>query len=121
MLLDTCVLIDLIRGHKVAIDFIEALAVQPAVCPVSILELHAGVRSQREERVVDALVSSFVSVGINENSFRRAGSWLRHYHASHALDVPDALIAAASEQHELPLATINIKHFPMFPRLKAPY
>ena len=31
------------------------------------------------------------------------------------------LIAATAEHHGLDLATLNVKHFPMFKRLKAAY
>ena len=33
----------------------------------------------------------------------------------------DALIAATAKAHGLPLATLNIKHFPMFDGLTRPY
>ena len=50
-----------------------------------------------------------------------ARKFARHFQASHGLDVSDALIAATAEQHGLALATLNIKHFPMFKGLKRPY
>jgi predicted nucleic acid-binding protein len=52
---------------------------------------------------------------------KRAGSHLRHFASSYAIDIPDAIIAATAEHHGLRLATLNVKHFPMFPRLKPVY
>ena len=46
---------------------------------------------------------------------------MRHFHKSHGIDIPDALIAATAEHHELRLATLNVKHFPMFPKLRRAY
>lgn len=46
---------------------------------------------------------------------------MRHYRASHAIDLPDALIAAAAEHHGLTLATLNVKHFPMLNGLRRAY
>ncbi len=40
---------------------------------------------------------------------------------SHGLDDIDALIAATAEHHGLRLATLNVKHFPMFPKLRRAY
>ena len=40
---------------------------------------------------------------------------------SHGIDIPDAIIAATAEHHGLRLATLNTKHFPMFPKIKRAY
>lgn len=58
---------------------------------------------------------------ITDDIADRGGVLLRHFQASHGLDVSDALIAATAAQHGLELATLNIKHFPMFKGLKRPY
>ena len=118
-LLDTCVLIDLLRRDERAEQAVLALGERPCVCAVSAMELHAGARSQKEERRIDAVLAAFRSVAIDNDVFRRAGSLLRHYRASHGLDISDALVAATAEHHGLVLATLNVKHFPMFKRLKA--
>jgi predicted nucleic acid-binding protein len=65
------------------------------------------------------LLSSARLLPVTEDIARRAGEWLKHYRASHGIDDFDALIAATAEQHGLPLATLNLKHFPMFPKPKA--
>jgi hypothetical protein len=46
---------------------------------------------------------------------------MRRFRRSHALETPDALIAATATHHQLQLTTLNLKHFPMFPELKRPY
>lgn len=120
-LLDTCILIDLLRGNGAAMKAVAREKLRPATCPVSVMELYAGVRSQREERAVDLLIATFETCPTDAIAFRRAGEHLRHYAASHALDMPDALIAATAESHGLRLATLNVKHFPMMPRLKSFY
>ncbi len=57
----------------------------------------------------------------NRQIYARAGVFLRLYRSSHGLDMPDALIAATAEHHGLQLATLNVKRFPMFPKLKPAY
>ena len=47
--------------------------------------------------------------------------FVRHYHASHAVELPAALIAATADHHGLALATLNVEHLPMFKKLKAAY
>jgi predicted nucleic acid-binding protein len=85
------------------------------------MELYSGARTQREERRIDTLLASFDRVAIDDSIFRLAGSLLRHYRASSGIDFPDALIAATAEHHGLELATLNVKHFPMFKGLKPAY
>ena len=120
-LLDTSILVDLVRGDERAERAIFFRTERPYVSHVSAMELLAGARSHREERWIDAILASFRKADIDEAVFRLAGSHMRHYRASHNLDVPDALIAATAEHHGLKLATLNVKHFPMFKRLKAAY
>ena len=120
-LLDTCVLVDLLRKNQAAINAIVALGDHPAISPVTVLELHAGARTQREEKQIESLIGAFVLVDIEISAYRRAGQLLKHFRSSHSLDFADALIAATAEQHGLKLATLNVKHFPMFPKLKPPY
>lgn len=120
-LLDTCVLVDLLRrnarAEQAVLDFDEP----PRVCAVSRMELHAGARSQREQARIDAVLAAFPEVEVAADVFKGAGAFLRHYGKSHGLDIPDALIAATAEHHRLKLATLNVKHFPMFARLKPVY
>ena len=120
-LLDTCVLVDVLRGRQMAIDAIAALREQPNVCHVTMMELYVGALTQREELRLEKLLAEFNRVTIDEDIYRRAGQRMRHFKPSHGLDVPDALIAATAEHHGLTLATLNVKHFPMFPKLKSAY
>lgn len=120
-LLDTCILVDLLRGSAQAGAAVMDLAERPHVCSVSAMELAAGARSQREEKRIVALLEQFRRLDLDEPVFYLAGALLRHYRSSHGLDILDALIAATAEHHGLKLATLNVKHFPMFGRLRAAY
>ena len=46
---------------------------------------------------------------------------VRLFGRSHSVELGDALIAATAEHHDLKLATLNVRHFPMFKRLKPAY
>jgi predicted nucleic acid-binding protein len=45
----------------------------------------------------------------------------RHRRSHAAIGVADYLIAATADTEGLELATLNVKHFPMFPGLRAPF
>lgn len=121
MLLDTCVLIDVLRGDPAATAFVGALDCKPSASVASATEIFAGLRSQREELAVRRLFSRLTLLEVSLDVSEWAGILLRHYRASHALDFADALIAATAEHHGLPLATLNVKHFPMLKKLRRAY
>ena len=51
-----------------------------------------------------------------------AAAHLRKFRRSHAaIDLVDYVIAATAELHEAKLATLNVRHFPMFKGLTPPW
>jgi predicted nucleic acid-binding protein len=121
VLLDTCVVIDILRGKPDAVGFLGDLTARPSVSAVSIAEVFAGLRSQREELAARSFFRDCHQLSLSPVIAETGGMMLRHYKASHGTDVPDALIAATAEHHGLTLATLNVKHFPMFKKLKPAY
>jgi predicted nucleic acid-binding protein len=71
--------------------------------------------------MIEAALGNVRLLPVTSDIARRAGEWLKHYRCSHGVDDSDSIIAATAEHHRLPLATLNLKHFPMFPKLKAAY
>jgi predicted nucleic acid-binding protein len=121
MLLDTCVMIDVLRGVDAAFAFVSALQDTPALAAVTLTELVAGCRSAKERRQIDQLLSHYVIHDIDRDVASLAGEYVRRYGSSHGTDPIDALIAATAKTHGLRLATLNLKHFPMFAGLTRPY
>lgn len=121
VLLDTNVVIDFLRGLDAANSLFRALQRPPGVSAVTLTEIIAGLATRREEAAAGAFFADVNLIAIIPDIARRAGVFVRHYGASHAVDIPDALIAATAEHHGLKLATLNVKHFPMIPKLKRAY
>ena len=119
--LDTNVLIDYLRNVDEASGFLENLSKRPAASVITITELIVGAKSSRDELRIARLEDIVLFLPVTLEIARRAGQFTKHYRASHGIDDADALIAATAEQHKLPLATLNVKHFPMFPKLKRAY
>ena len=118
--LDTSVIIDLLRGYPPARAFYEGLTATPICSEITRIEVLAGMRPHevtRTRRLLAALGWHPVDGRVAEI----AGNWRRQFLASRRLDVPDLCAAATAEVLGLPLMTSNVKHFPMFPGLAAPY
>lgn len=76
--------------------------------------------SERHE--VARLLSSLNVFPITERVGWRAAELMRTYRRSHSgIGLGDYLIAATAEIDGLDLATLNVRHFPMFDGLEAPF
>jgi predicted nucleic acid-binding protein len=62
---------------------------------------------------VESLFLVLEPVHLSIDIGRRAGRYLQSYSRSHGVELGDALIAAAASVNEIPLWTLNRRHFPM--------
>lgn len=121
VVLDTTVLVDQLRGSEEAFEYLAGLEDRPICCEVSRIEVMQGLRSS-ERRLANRLFASVAWVPVDETVARRAGELGRKWRRSHpGIGVADLAIAATAEELEAGLATRNVKHFPMFKNLRAPY
>lgn len=115
LLLDTTVLIDVLRGGAAAerLRAMRASEPVPSVCAINAEEIWRGVRAGEEE-FVERLLGSLrlARLGLGEGAL--AGRWRREF-ASRGVTLTqaDCLIAAAAVGAGATLATGNPKHFPM--------
>lgn len=121
LLFDTNILIEFLRDRPDARNFLEEQKEQPRISVGSVMELYAGFKNRREEQSGERLLSEAHILPVTHDIAKRAGVFSRLFQASHGLDDIDAIIAATAEHHDLKLATLNAKHFPMFPKLKSAY
>jgi predicted nucleic acid-binding protein len=69
-----------------------------------------------------SLLAALRSEPVTEVIARRAGEFRREWRASHAaISTADYLIAGTADVLGAELATLNVKHFPMFAGLRAPF
>lgn len=120
-LLDTSVLIDVLRGSRPALDWLEQLDEVPLCSEVTRVEILRGVRSP-ERTKTERLIDSLRWAPVDETISRRAGELGRRHRRSHrGIGVADLLIAATTLTFGATLATANVRHYPMFRGLEAPY
>ena len=122
ILFDTTILIAHLRGDARAT---AALSTQPRserlASVLSRTEVEGGIRGG-ERRDVSALFGTLTLVPVSDAIARRAGEHLRSFRRSHVgIDLVDYIIGATAELHSADLATLNVKHFPMFEGLRPAY
>ncbi|HEU5063800.1 MAG TPA: type II toxin-antitoxin system VapC family toxin [Solirubrobacterales bacterium] len=121
IVLDTSILVDHLRGSEDASEYLAGLDARPSCSEISRIEVIQGLRSS-ERRGADRLFALIAWVPVSESVSRRAGELGRRWRRSHpGIGVADLAIAATAEALDIGLATRNIKHFPMFEDLRAPY
>jgi predicted nucleic acid-binding protein len=121
VVLDTSVLIDHLRAATPATEYLAGLEGRPACSEISRIEVIQGLRSA-ERGAAESLFALIEWIPVNEAVAQRAGELGRRWRRSHpGIGVADLAIAATAEQIEATVATRNLKHFPMFGDLRAPY
>lgn len=120
-LLDTSVLIDVLRGSEAGTQWLGSLNEVPSCSELTRAEVLRGVRSAERSRT-ERLLSALRWVAVDEPVSRRGGVLARQYRRSHpGLSIVDFVIAATAQLLDAELATANIRHYPMFAGLVPPY
>jgi predicted nucleic acid-binding protein len=119
ILIDTDVLIDVLRKHERAERWLRGLAPgSAAVAVVSAMELIQGCRDgtelRRTERLLDLFDMLWPSPGTQQLAYRL----FREHWLSSAIGINDTLIAASALTEAMSLCTFNRKHFRVIPGLQ---
>lgn len=115
VLLDSDVVIEVLRGRRQVIEQLRALEASPIpsfCCAITWAEVWAGSRPG-EAHVTEAFFEARGDVILDATVGRRAGSYLARFGRSHGVELADALIAAAASTSGLSLWTRNRRHYPM--------
>jgi len=122
-LVDTSVLIDYLRGHEGAAELLEQ---ERAAAPlhaseITRLEILAGMRPAEQDGT-RSLLSTLSWHPVDSDVAEEAGALGRQWLPSHhTIDGADLAIAATAIRCGARLLTRNVRHFPMFTDLQAPY
>lgn len=123
VVVDTSILIDVLRGGSEARDLLRRERGNGPLhaSEITRLEVLAGMRLKEEDRT-RALFRAFVWHPLDEELTEIAGELGRRWLQSHSgIDSADLAIAATAVALNARLLTRNVRHFPMFEGLAAPY
>lgn len=109
-LLDTSVLVDVLRDYAPAQNWFTQQT-DLGVSTVVILELLQGASNKIAQNKALDLLQGLEQVEVLPQDFEWGIQALTRYNLSHGVMGLDALIAAVSYRLEVPLYTLNIKHF----------
>ena len=122
-LVDTSIIIDVLRGRRAALDSLREARNRGTLhaSEMTRVEILVGMR-EHEEDATRGIFAAFtwhdLDPGIAELAGELGRTWLT---ANRGIDAGDLVIAATAISTGAELLTRNVKHFPMFENLQAPY
>lgn len=119
-ILDTSVLIDLLRGFRPATEWFASLGRQRvAITPVVWMETVQGATNREKRAQTIRFLRQFRIEHSTEDDNRWAMRQTARFYLSHSVQLQDALIASVAVRLAVPLYTTNLKHFEPLPSVKA--
>jgi predicted nucleic acid-binding protein len=114
-LIDSCILIDHLRGNK-NIDFIgRDKRNHLKMSIVTMMELILGARKMKEIANMQKAFRKIDALNIDEKISEAAYGLILKYNKSHDLFINDAIIAATAIIHNMTLVTLNVSDFRFIP------
>ena len=116
-ILDTDVMVDILREVPVALLWFGSLPDNPSVSCFTALELLSGSRDMREYNLVDKMLVDFSVLYPAMSDMEAAVFQLSPLSLSKGIGDMDLLIAATAIGHNMTLVSKNLKHFKHVPGL----
>jgi predicted nucleic acid-binding protein len=110
IILDTNILIEILKNNKATIEEVEKYEIH-YISEITKMELFYGALNKAELEKLHKFISLFTVIPINENISATASKLIYQYAKSNNLNIPDGLIAATSLESGIKLFTYNMKDF----------
>jgi len=118
-LLDTCLLIDYLRGEPSVYNLLVNNAeIKLSMSTVTMMELTIGAFNKREVNYIQKAFKEIDIIYIDRDISKIAEDLIIKYSKSHNLQINDALIAATSIKMNIELITYNVSDFNFIPDIK---
>lgn len=115
LLLDSDILIDILRGHGPATQWFAGLSNLPAVPGFVVMELIQDADNKDRVEKARKLVAPLEVAWPGGADCENALSCFSQYHLSHGLGLLDALIGSTAVGRAATLCTFNSKHYRVVP------
>jgi predicted nucleic acid-binding protein len=118
MLLDTDVLVDILRGYPPAISWLASLGTEPITLPGLVaMEVLQGSRNLQEQKKIENFLRQYPLAWPTAQGCDNAYRDYAAFRLNNAVGIMDSLIAHTAICIQDTLATFNVKHFKVFSNL----
>jgi predicted nucleic acid-binding protein len=119
ILLDTDIMIDILREYPPALIWIKSIPEDEIALPgFVIFELLQGCRNKKELESIKQKTSYYKLLWPSEDIYEKALDIFSSCHLSHNTGMLDVIIGHMTATMNLPLYTFNEKHYSVIPELK---
>jgi predicted nucleic acid-binding protein len=119
ILLDTDVMVDILRGYEPAIAWLTAVSDSEIGVPGLVaMELIQGCQNAREQKRIEKALNAYPLFWADPQDCDNALKNFAIHHLSHNIGLLDALIAETAVSMDAELATFNVKHYSVLKELK---
>ena len=117
-LLDTCILIDFLRGEQSVYDLlVNNEKMKLSMSTVTMMELMIGAFNKQEVKYIQKAFKNIDVIYFDEEISKLAEDLVIEYSKSHNLQIDDAIIAATSILRKIELITYDISDFKFIPSI----
>jgi hypothetical protein len=119
VLLDTDIMIDLLRKYPPALAWLASLDDEEIGLPgFVVMELIQGCKNKLEQEKIEKTLAAYSVVWPSSETCDEALSMFAQFYLSHSLGLLDALIGETAVGINLPIHTFNQKHYAPISNLK---
>ncbi len=120
ILLDSDVMIDLLREYQPAERWFDSLDVNEtmALSGFVVMELIQGCKNKTQQNKLQRKLTAYETVWLESDDCDKALDIFAQYHLSHNAGLIDVLVGMTAVSLNLPLHTFNEKHYQFIPGLQ---
>jgi predicted nucleic acid-binding protein len=119
VLVDTDVMVDLLRQHPPAVAWLDTLGEEELLLPgLVVMELIQGCRSKAEQRRLQKALEPYAMIWPPSEVCDEALRVFTNLYLSHGVGVLDALIGQLAVSLDVALCSFNQKHYGPIPGLR---
>ena len=119
IILDTDIMIDILREYKPAIEWLNLLGDEGIILPgFAIMELIQGCKNKDEMKELKKEIEKYKVIWPTLEVYEKALKIFTDYYISHKIGILDTIIGQMAVEFNLSLYTFNEKHYKAIPKLK---
>ena len=120
VIVDADILIEVLRKNPVAVSFLknDIGAFNIVLSAVTVAEIQQGATNKENLQQINRFLKQYIVLPIEYHISNIFSNLIQKYVLSHDTDIGDTFVAATSLYYQLPLLTINHKHYKHIPNLQ---